>query len=87
MAATKGRTTACDWDLSPCCASLECVRLSVSGVKETTMQLNEFFDYLRAHATTRDLGASLADVLALRRRRRIAIPIPVESDRPRQIAG
>ena len=51
------------------------------------MQLTEFFDYLRVHATTRDLGASLADVLALRRRRVTAIPIPVESDQPRKIAS
>jgi hypothetical protein len=51
------------------------------------MQLNEFLEFLRAHATTRDLGASLADVLALRRRRLAPIPIPVESETPRQIAS
>jgi hypothetical protein len=51
------------------------------------MQLNEFFDYLRAHATTRDLGASLADLLTLRRRQPAALPVPVDSPTARKIAS
>jgi hypothetical protein len=51
---------------------------------ETTMTLTEFLEYLRAHKATKELSASLADVLVLRR---IVAPIPVEVDRPRKIAS
>jgi hypothetical protein len=46
--------------------------LHVSQSMEATMQLAEFFEYLRARATTTELATALDELLVLRRRRTAA---------------
>jgi hypothetical protein len=43
--------------------------LHASQPLEATMQLVEFFEYLRARPATRELATALDEVLVLRRRR------------------